>query len=177
MQAKFSVLSVPPTVVSNACVRVRRSEPYIYIDINGDKVWVIFKEGEIRLFCKRSFQISRHGVIVPKWDYTKGNPPIYPVLSGISLSEQAPYQVGETVHIVCLVKCLMLNTFVCVSAEWNSAETRRGNSTVCLWKFQLIDYFWFLHGNFAYMYSALSHRFPPSQSVHLLLRSLSLQKR
>ena len=53
----FGVWSLPTMVVSGACVRVRKSEPYIYVDINGGKVCVIFKEGEIQLYCKPPIQV------------------------------------------------------------------------------------------------------------------------
>lgn len=45
-----SVWFLSPTAVFSAYVRVRGNGPYIYTDINGSKIWVTIKEGEIQLF-------------------------------------------------------------------------------------------------------------------------------
>ena len=96
-------------VVSGACVRVRRSEPYIYVYINGGKVWVIFKEGEIQLFCKPSFQMYHCSQIQT---YPGKILPTPPVLSGDFLSVPVSYQVVETVHIRCVAEFLVYNTYL-----------------------------------------------------------------
>lgn len=47
---QFSVWSLPPTVVSDAWVRVRRSEPYIYIDLSEAKYGFYLKKGKFSSF-------------------------------------------------------------------------------------------------------------------------------
>ena len=47
---QFSVWSLPPTVVSHAWVRVRWSEPYIYIDLSEVKYGFYLKKGKFSSF-------------------------------------------------------------------------------------------------------------------------------
>jgi len=77
------------------------------------KVWVLFK-GEIQLFRKQLFQISRHWIIVPKSKHIEGRH--HHLSSAEWKFSSCTYadRVGEIVPLR-VVKFLMYNTFACLS--------------------------------------------------------------
>ena len=81
MQGSFSLVSASHGCLW--CMGESQMEWAIYLYwFKWGKVWVLFKEGEIQLFRKQLFQISRHWIIVPKSQHIEEDTTTSLVLSG-----------------------------------------------------------------------------------------------